>query len=304
MTASLTALLGCDAGSASKPDLSTPERIIADEVPSAKELRAEPPAFGERAAVEHSVPAGREAGDERDDNGLRIKFVWCPPGKFTMGSPPTELGYSGEHNQDENQADVTLTRGFWLGKTEVTQAQWNGVLSTAPWSGQEYIGEGDNYPATYVSWDDAKAFCEKLSERESRVYRLPTEAEWEYACRCGQATKFSFGDDESLLDEYAWYRRSAFDAVEEHAHAVGQKRANSWGLHDMHGNVWEWCEDTFSAKLPGGIDPLVIDTDTERVRRGGSFVHISNVCRCAFRDRSPPQLHFDSGFRIALSPDP
>ncbi len=155
---------------------------------------------------------GEKAGQVRDDNGLKMKLVWCPPGKFTMGSPLTES----DRRDDEAQVEVTLTKGFWLGRCEVSQSEWKQAMGIEPWVGKgRAIIEGDDFPATFVSWDDATAFCRKLTEQERKAGRLsedwefalPTEAQWEWACRAGTDTKFSFGDDESKLGDYAWLSR-------------------------------------------------------------------------------------------------
>jgi formylglycine-generating enzyme required for sulfatase activity len=266
---------------------------------------------------------GAKAGQLRDDNGLKMKLVWCPPGKFAMGSPKDEKG---RHRDEEDQVQVTLTRGFWLGQHEVTQSEWRQVMQTAPWSGEDYVKEGDNYPATYVNWAYAISFCEKLSEQERSAgrlpsgwhYTLPTEAQWEYACRAGTTTRYGFGDAESDLPEYAWIEKNAKAAGEEYAHQVGQKKANGFGLHDMHGNVMEWCRDWYSDKLPGGTDPVVKAgqaTDlgeglaakapatggAARVFRGGNWFSGGGFCRSAARGKRTPGFRlFNLGFRVAL----
>jgi formylglycine-generating enzyme required for sulfatase activity len=148
---------------------------------------------------------------------------------------------------------VFVTTGYWLGKYEVTQAEWKQLMRTEPWKGKNPTKDGDDSPATYVSWDDAMAFCRKLTEQERQSgrlpsdweYNLPTEAQWERACRARAQTKFSFGDDASKLGEYAWFNGNAGNAGEQYAHRVGQKKPNPWGLCDMHGNVWEWCRDDY-----------------------------------------------------------
>jgi formylglycine-generating enzyme required for sulfatase activity len=256
---------------------------------------------------------GKEAGQVRDDNGLKMKLVWCPPGKFTMGSPPSEKDRK-INNNDEDKVIVTLTNGFWLGKYEVTQSEWKQVVQTEPWKGIRFTKEGEDFPATCVSWDDATDFCRKLTEQERQAgrlpegweYTLPTEVQWERACRARTETRFSFGDDESKLGEHGWFRDNAWDADEKYAHRVGEKKSNPWGLFDMHGNVWEWCRDAYAEKLPGGRDPEVkADEKTKgslRVYRGGSWLFVAAGCRSGSRYWSPPvNRYYFVGFRPALS---
>ena len=212
-------------------------------------------------------------------NSLGMDLVLIPPGKFRMGgrSPYQRVG---------SAVDVTLSNGFYLGRTEVTQRQWRDVMGTTPWKGKDHVREGDNYPATFVSWDDAKAFCAKLSEKENTTYRLPTEAEWEYACRAGSKTRFGFGDDAAELSNFAWWGGHSplgNTNVEDHAHEVGTKRANGFGLNDMHGNVWEWCDDFHAPALTGGIDPRIFDGGSNRVFRGGSWDTEAIKCGSGFR---------------------
>jgi formylglycine-generating enzyme required for sulfatase activity len=266
-------------------------------------------------------PEGTRAGQERDDNGLGMKLVWCPPGKFTMGSPQSEKGYGERHYDYENQVSVTLTGGFWLGKYEITQGEWKRMMGTTPWKGQDSVKEGTDYPATYVSWHDANEFCGKLTQLERSAgrlpegwqYALPTEAQWEYACRAGTTTRFSFGNDESAFGSYAWWGGFSGDGNaknEQYAHQIGTKKANPWGLHDMHGNVWEWCRDAPVFKLPGGIDPAVkfqgldfyFSGRSWRVIKGGGWWHDAVYCRSAERNWSGSNvLDFSLGFRIARS---
>jgi formylglycine-generating enzyme required for sulfatase activity len=174
---------------------------------------------------------------------MKLKLI--PAGTFLMGSPESETG----RVTDEHQHNVAISKSFYMQTTEVTQRQWKAVMGTEPWKGQEYskyVKEGANYPASYVSWDDAVAYCKKLSEKERKTYRLPTEAEWEYACRAGTETRWSFGDDENKLGDYAWYDKNAWDIDEKYAHQVGLKKSNAFGLYDMHGNVFEWCHDYYT----------------------------------------------------------
>src|SRR5262249_1391794 len=155
--------------------------------------------------------------------------------------------------KNENQVLVTLSRGFWLGKYEVKQGDWKALMASTPWSGKKDVTEGNESPAAALTWEDAEKFCVELTRKERAAgrgpidwrYTLPTEAQWEYACRAGQRTRFTFGDDEAHLGDYAWFQKNADAVGEQYVHQVGTKRANSWGLHDMHGNAWEWCRDWY-----------------------------------------------------------
>ena len=159
-------------------------------------------------------------------------------------------------------------------------------MDSRPWSGKQYVKEGPDYAASYVSWEDAQEFCKRLSEKEGMIYRLPTEAEWEYFCRAGTSTVYSFGNDVSSLGEYAWYGKNADKRGEEYAHRVGQKKPNRWGLYDMSGNVCEWCADWCDFYYygqspvddPQGPSP---DDYPNRVIRGGSWYALPMACRPA-----------------------
>ena len=259
---------------------------------------------------------GKQAGEVRSFTDLGVKFCWCPAGSFTMGSPASET----DRSTDEDQVSVTLSRGFWLGQTEVTQGLWQSVMGTQPWSGKDYVQTGANYPAVYVSHglgsdgtvepDSATEFCRKLTARERAAgrlpsgweYQLPTEAQWEYACRAGTTTPYN-GDGTGVLGDYAWYSVNADAIGETYAHLVGQKKPNRWGLLDMHGNVWEWCQDWYGEKLPGGRNPVVSSGGSFRVSRGGSWNDAAWFCRSAYRNGFVPSFRFSYlGFRCALSP--
>jgi formylglycine-generating enzyme required for sulfatase activity len=273
------------------------------------------PAENQRRVVSSPPPTpksdgqfeGTVAGQTRDDNGLKTKLVWIPPGTFTMGSPKDEKG----RENDESAVKVALTQGLWLGQCEVTQSEWQRVMQTTPWSGKYNVQQGHDYPATGMNWDDAIKFCEKLTEQERRAgqlptgwkYTLPTEAQWEYACRAGTTTRFSFGDDESKLEEYAWFKNNTGDAGEDYAHPVGTKKANPWGLHDMHGNAIEWCRDWSQPKLIGGRDPEGLSAGTNRAERGGDYVSPAAHCRSAQRNWDRPSAQAGVlGFRVAVVP--
>ena len=238
-------------------------------------------------------------------NSIGMKLIEIPAGKFTMGSPEDEKGRYG----DEDQVSVTLTQSFGLGKTEVTQGQWKSVMGTEPWKGKNFINADKDCPATYVSWDDATEFCKKLATIERKAgnlqaneeYRLPTEAEWEYACRAGTTTAFAFGDDESRLDDFAWFDGNAFNGGEKYAHKVGLKKPNPWGLYDMHGNVWEWCSDWYEGKLSGDTDPAGPNGGSHRVFRGGSWWYLPGLCRSASRNGVQSHRLDYLGFRVARS---
>ena len=231
--------------------------------------------------------------------GMQLRLI--PAGEFLMGSPLTERG----RDDAEEQHRVRITKPYYLGVTEVTQGQWKSVMGTEPWSGKSYVRGGSDYPATYVPWTEAVEFCKKLSQREGEPYRLPTEAEWEYACRAGSKTAYSFGDAASSLKDYEWFRDNADHAGEDYAHRVAQKRANAFGLYDMHGNVWEWCADWYDKDYYGKSplsDPTGPDSSSFRVVRGGCWYAPSHVCRSAFRARGLTDYRTSSlGFRVLRS---
>ena len=228
-------------------------------------------------------------------NSIGIELIEIPAGTFTMG-------------EGGDAVAGTLTQPFWLGKTEVTQGQWQQVMGTEPWVGEDNVLTDKDCPVTYVSWDDATAFCQELTEIERKAgklkadeeYRLATEAEWEYACRAGTTTAYSFGDDEKQLGEYAWFDGNT--AGEQYAHKVGLKQSNPWDLHDMHGNVWEWCSDWYDGPLPGGTDPVGPGEGSSRVARGGNWRYSPDICRSAGRSNGDPSARGSSlGFRVARS---
>ncbi len=254
--------------------------------------------FGQNTAAVSSGSTQPGTRVEYLNDEVEIEFVWIEPGSFTMGSPRSEPG----RQQDESpQHLVTISRGFYLGKYEVTQRQWDAVMDFRPWEGQTFVRPDPDHPADYLSWDDAQAFIQKLNgEAGAELYRLPTEAEWECACRAGTTTIWSFGDEESRLREHAWYRENTWNAGERYAHRVGTKKPNPWGLYDMHGNVWEWVLDLYDgAYTPGHkVDPLIL-VGTERDQRGGAFNAPVRETRSALRNCGAPfDRYIGHGFRL------
>jgi len=249
-------------------------------------------------------------GDELDVAG--IKLCWCPAGTFRMGSPVGETG----RRDDEAQVDVTLSKGFWMGKYEVTQRQWIDVMGAL--RGSRRVGNGDDFPVYWISYLDAEEFCRRLTQRSRTAgsipkqweFRLPTEAQWEYACRAGTTTAFSFGATLSQTQaNFGRWEEGQDESPDPSAEPVGSYPPNRWGLHDMHGNEFEWCRDWYHRQLPGGIDPDCSDVRGEpnrdrtysRVRRGGAWTDQAFACRSAFRLRFEPERSANHiGFRVAL----
>ncbi len=230
-------------------------------------------------------------------NSIGQRFVYIKPGSYTMGS-------NSEEYDEEPAHKVTLTKGFHMQTTEVTQGQWQDVMKTKPWSGKEYVKESRDNPAVYVSWNDIKEFISRLNSLDGKKYRLPTEAEWEYAARAGSLSKYCFGDSEYKLGEYAWYSKNTWDFGEKYSHSVGTKKPNQWGLYDMHGNVWEWCEDWYGNKYystSSEIDPMGPSSGTFRVIRGGCWFNPSRRSRSADRARFKPEFRYiNAGFRLVF----
>jgi len=279
--------------------------------------------------------------------GATMEFIEIEPGTFQLGSRPPEEGRLAD---EAPQHEVTLSKGFYLGKYEVTQGQWESVMETTPWhkegNGHENVPgnepesgpkdepesgpkdepesesedepesesedepEGEledesesepedepdptRFPAVDITWDDAQSFVNKLNEAAGdSLYRLPTEAEWEYACRAGTTTRWSFGNEERELGEHAWFAENTEDMEKKRALEVGKKSPNPWGLYDMHGNVWEWCYDLY-AEYPEGsqTDPTGPEEGKKRVIRGGNFGNTARSLRSAYRYRYAPDAHY------------
>ncbi|KPK57401.1 MAG: hypothetical protein AMK73_10230 [Planctomycetes bacterium SM23_32] len=228
-----------------------------------------------------------------------MDLVAVPPGEFIMGSSPRERGHS---RYQGPQHRVRITGGFYMGAHEVTQGQYEEVMGTDP-----SAFRGPRRPVEMVTWNDAREFCRRLSQGEGLTYRLPTEAEWEYACRAGSTTAYSFGDGwddqgDYLLGGYAWYGRNS----DEQTHEVGQKPPNAWGLHGMLGNVREWCQDWFGEyyywQSPVN-DPAGPASGRSRVLRGGSWRSSGADCRSAAREGYTPTVAREYiGFRVVCDP--
>jgi len=242
-------------------------------------------------------------GMETITNSIGMKLVLIPKGTFMMGSPESEE----DRDDDETQHEVTISKDYYLGVHEVTQAQYEKVMGTNPSYFQKRVirkSDSSIYPVEQVSWEDAVEFCKKLSDlpeekAAGRVYRLPTEAQWEYACRAGSKSAYSFGESSKSLGDYAWFDENSNDQ----AHPVGQKKANSWGLCDMQGNVFEWCGDWFNEYPKGAVsDPTGPKGGSFRVHRGGSCIDVAAGCRSAFRGGNGPTYRgINVGFRVALN---
>ena len=243
------------------------------------------------------VPPAVKAGEELT-NSLGMKLVSIPRGKFLMGSPADEKERVGL----EVQHEVEITKGFWLGKYEVTQEEYEKVMGNNP---SQF--KGPKLPVEQVSWEDAKEFCKRLSSKEGKEYTLPTEAEWEYACRAGTKGPFTTGEnlttDQANYDGNFPYAGNAKGEARNKPTEVGSFGANGYGLHDMHGNVYEWCEDWFGdydAKGPVG-DPKGAAQGSYRVFRGGSWRNFARNCRSAHRlGYEPTDRRSYLGFRVAL----
>jgi formylglycine-generating enzyme required for sulfatase activity len=251
-----------------------------------------------------------------------MKFRLIQPGTFMMGSPASEADHC---SKEKRQHQVTLTQPFYMGVYPVTVGDFKRFVDKVGyktegeqdgkgdygWTGKEWVQDAkitwrnpgftqtDLEPVVCVSWNDAESYCQWLSEVEGKSYRLPSESEWEYACRAGSSTTYCFGKFEFRLGKYAWYLSNSGNRT----HPVGQKKPNAWGLYDMHGNVGEWCSDRYGDYPSGAVtDPTGASTGSYRVGRGGGWNVGAAFCRSATRIRSVPSIRIsDLGFRLALS---
>jgi formylglycine-generating enzyme required for sulfatase activity len=241
------------------------------------------------------------AAEETYVNSIDMEFVLVRAGSFTMGGDPNNEEALGN---EVPQHPVTISQPFFLGRYEVTQKQWQAVMG-----GNPSHSKGEDKPVEMVSWNDVQTFIERLNRKEGTQeyrleYRLPTEAEWEYAARAGTTGVYSFGDDEGDLGEYAWYVGNSGGE----SHPVGQKRPNPWGFYDMYGNVWEWVQDWYGedyyAKSPT-IDPRGPSAGPSRALRGGGWSNGAKYLRSSYRGRySPGSRGIYRGFRLAFSSNP
>ena len=232
--------------------------------------------------------------------GAKMEFVWIEPGTFMMGSPSVPRFSTREGPQHE----VTISRGFYLGKYEITQGEWESVMGTTPWSGQKaapFLSQGTfqanaSHPAAYISWYDMQEFVGELNAASGEeIFRLPTEAEWEYACFAGATTRWSFGDDENQLEDYAWYFENVWYSGNQGSQPVGTKWPNPWGIFDMYGNVAEWCQDWFGDYSSGAqVDPTGPVTGTDRVIRGGHFFVSWEDLATVYRYHKTPDFRYNS----------
>jgi sulfatase modifying factor 1 len=259
--------------------------------------KPEVPTTGEqKAPVKELVkaPTGPAKGESFSIPFVNLDMLWCKPGTFIMGSPEDEK----DREDNETQHEVTLTQGFYLGKHEVTQEQWGKVMGSNP-----SHFKGATLPVERVSWNDAMHFCKKLTQMEKaagrlpegHAYTLPTEAQWEYACRAGTTTVFSFGDEITP-------KQANYDKNVDKTTPVGTYLANAWGFHDLHGNVLEWCSDWYGAYPSGSAsDPLGSSIGSTRVYRGGGWVFDGWRMRSARRGfRAPVNRFINLGFRLSL----
>ena len=224
--------------------------------------------------------------------GVVMEMVWIPPGVFLMGSPDSE-DMASDHEKPQHQ--VTITRGFYLAKYELTHGQYESVMET--YLGSPYVRKSANHPLVGLTWKQVQVLIGRLNEIEqAKVYRLPTEAEWEYACRAGTTTRWFFGEDESLLGDYAWYEGNKSEATDRSdegwdVRVVGTRRPNPWGLYDMYGNVSEWVQDWYGPYASDTqVDPSGPASGRHRVLRGGYLVGRAYAVRSAHRGYYWPNL--------------
>ncbi|GAK50759.1 hypothetical protein U14_02000 [Candidatus Moduliflexus flocculans] len=264
----------------------------------------------------------RKAADYRPQPGetlteplTGIELVWIPPGRFRMGACEEDLRRGWAYEWELPPHEVDITPGFWMGKYPVTQAQWVAIMKENPsrFTEEKSGNDWQRYPAEGISWYGAQEFLSRVGVITAHTlnaamptFRLPTEAEWEYACRAGTNAIWPFGNDDAYLEEHAWYDENS----ERQTHPVGQKRPNAWGLYDMQGNVWEWCADWYNRNIyqeRGQHEPVLNPTGPKsgqfRVIRGGGYGSYARLLRAADRGfEAPSQSNAPVGFRLLMTP--
>ncbi len=243
-------------------------------------------------------------------NEVGVKFVLIPPGEFMMGSAEDE---EGRYPEEGPQHKVRIGRAYYVSIHQITQGQWKAVMGTTPWEGKVHAQDGPDNAVNHVCFNDTVRFCAAMARKDGKPYRLPTEAEWEYACRAGTTTRYSHGDDPKAekLGDYAWYLGNTwFGDEQRYVHRVGMKKPNPWGLYDMLGNVWELCADVGHQNYEGAPadgSAWMAGDNGSRALRGGGLRSTDRRCRTASRYRYPREVgSYYVGFRIAceaLPPD-
>ncbi len=292
-----------------QPEVESASTSLSIRVSSKEQLETNAPGISNRnEPVTASISTSNSPSSMSTNHSgtFPLELVWIPPGTFIMGSPEDERD---RRSNEGPQTRITISRGFWMAKYETTLVQYRFITGKAQIARLPFANREDNWPVTEITWEQANEFCALLTEDEGAsnrmpdgyVYRLPTEAEWEYACRAGTKQRFSFGDDPdySHLEAYAWYRANSSATP----HPVGTRLPNPWGLHDMHGNAREWCLD--HQRYPGGdtTDPLGSVSDQWHASKGGAWNDNGGSCRSAFRHASLTGPLTDVGFRVALAPN-
>ena len=236
-------------------------------------------------------PGAPDATGPRDSlSAEEAAFVEVPPGMFSMGSPVSDTNRASD---EEPQREIRFAHSILVSRYEVTQQLWVSIMGNNP----SALPHGPNYPVNNVTWRDCQDFLGRLNARSDVRFRLPTEAEWEYACRAGAETPWHFGNDPTQLGEFAWYADNSAGQI----HEVGKKKPNAWGLHDMHGNVYEWCQDSYEANYAnrGSDGHRAMEGGESRVRRGGSYNQPAKYCRNAFRGNGDEKnARSDVGLRL------
>jgi formylglycine-generating enzyme required for sulfatase activity len=272
--------------------------VLAMVVPGCSSRPPSPAAQTQAAAAGGKAQAVRQEIAVDLGGGVKLEMVLIPAGEFTMGAPDSDEDAGDWERKPQHR--VRITKPFYLGKYLVTQQQWEAVMGGNP---SQF--KGPKNPVETVNWAECQPFFRKLNAKPGPgkgKFQLPTEAQWEYACRAGSTTQYGFGDDPSGLDEYAWYAANSGGK----SHPVGEKKPNPWGLYDMHGNVWEWCQDWYDggyyAKSPAD-DPTGPARGRIRVLRGGGWINPAWHCRSSQRSNLSPSLRNSIlGFRVCLVP--